>query len=190
MTLWFSLRQRRGKALFCNFSSVAAGVFLWGVATPGYSQHPSRKPTINAALLRAAEKNRVAEVKSLLTKGANPNVKGPLGYTPIMLLALHPKLDATAVQALQKAGGNIDAVDTVGTTALMHACANDADMEASVSVLLAQGAKTNLADPNGATALMTVAEKGGEKTAPLLLAHGAKVDLQNRNGQTALFLPM
>jgi ankyrin repeat protein len=70
----------------------------------------------------------------------------------------------------------------------MHACATDSDLEASVSVLLARGAQPNIADPNGNTALMMVAEKGGEKIAPLLLAHGAKVDLQNHAGQTALFL--
>jgi len=161
-----------------------------GVAS-GFGQRAPRKPTqaaLNAALLRSAEHNRGADVKLLLTKGANPNAKGPLGYTPIMLLALQSKLDATTIQALQKAGGKIDAVDTTGTTALMHACATDSDLEASVSVLLARGAQPNIADPNGNTALMLVAEKGGEKIAPLLLAHGAKVDLQNHAGQTALFL--
>lgn len=189
MTLRHPLRQRRGKtALPVKGIAVSMALLCVGAA-PGLSQRAPRKPTqgaLNLALLRAAEKNRTADVKALLARGANPNAKGPLGYTPIMLLALHPNLDATTIQALQKAGGNIDAVDSAGTTALMHACANSSDTEARV--LLARGAKANIADPNGNTALMIAAEKGAEKIVPLLLARGAGVDMQNRSGQTALFL--
>jgi ankyrin repeat protein len=189
MTVRLTLRQRREKSFLCAIGLVVFTGVVFSSAVPASSQRAPRKSTkaiLNGALLRATEKNRISEVKSLLAKGANSNVKGPLGYTPIMLLALHPNLDAATVQALQKAGGNIDALDTVGTTALMHACANGSDTEARV--LLARGAKPNIADPNGNTALMTAAEKGGEKIVPLLLSHGAKVDLQNRSGQTALFL--
>jgi ankyrin repeat protein len=156
---------------------------------PLLGQRTARKPTkaaLNGALLRAAERNRASEVRVLLANGANPNAKGPLGYTPIMLIALHPNPDTAIFQMLRRAGGSIDATDNAGTTALMHACAND--LASEVSVLLAHGAKPNLTDPNGSTALMMAAEKGGEKIVPLLLAHGARVDLQNRTGQTALFL--
>ena len=186
MILQTALRRARGEVLLATTGSIVFTAVLLLGALPGFSQRTPRKAALNAALLRAAAKNRTAEVKSLLAKGANPNAKGLLGYTPIMLLALHPKLDAAAVQALQKVGGSIDALDTAGTTALMHACTNGSDSEAGV--LLTRGAKANIADPNGSTALLTAAEQGGEKIVPLLLAHGAKVDVQNRAGQTALFL--
>lgn len=187
MTSRLALRRSIRKTLVCATGIAVSTLCLWITgAGPGLSQRAPRKGALNVALLRAAAKNRAAEVKSLLARGANPNAKGPLGYTPIMLLALHPKCEASAIQALQKKGGKIDMPDTSGTTALMHACAND--LEAEAGVLLAQGAKADVADPNGGTALMIAAEKGAEKIVPLLLAHGATVNMRNRAGQTALFL--
>ena len=176
------------KRLFAIGMVVSCFGLLVGAA-PGYGQKKPSKPTkaaLNTALLRVTEKNRTADVKTLLARGANPNTKGPLGYTPIMLLALQPKVDAATIQALQKAGGVIDAVDNAGMTALMHACTNGS--ETGAKVLLAQGAKTDIADANGTTALLIAAEKGGETIASQLLAHGAGVNRRNLSGQTALFL--
>ena len=189
MILRFTHPRRREKSLFFVIGMVVSSFGLSVISVPGYGQKRPTKPTkttLNIALLRVAEKNRTADVKTLLARGANPNVKGPLGYTPIMLLALQPKVDAATIQAVQKAGGNIDAVDSAGMTALMHACTNGS--EAGARVLLAQGAKPNIADANGTTALLITAEKGGETITSQLLAHGAGVNLQNRSGQTALFL--
>jgi len=189
MILRFDPMRRREKSFFCAIGMVVFSLALWVRDVPGYGQRKPTKPTkaaLNTALLRVAEKNRTADVKTLLARGANPNVKGPLGYTPIMLLALQPKVDAATIQALQKAGGNIDVVDNAGMTALMHACTNGSEVGARV--LLAQGAKPNIADANGTTALLITAEKGGEAITAQLLAHGAEVNHQNRSGQTALFL--
>jgi len=181
--------RESAKSFYFALGMAVFGLGLLAGAAPGYGQRKPTKPTkaaLNTALLRVAEKNRTADVKTLLARGANPNVKGPLGYTPIMLLALQPKVDAATIQALQKAGGNIDAVDNAGMTALMHACTNGSEVGARV--LLARGAKPDIADPNGTTALLITAEKGGEAITSQLLAHGAAVDHQNRAGQTALFL--
>jgi len=189
MILRFEPPGRREKSFLFAIGMVVFSLGLIVTPAPAHGQRKTVKPTkaaLNAALLRVAEKNRTGDVKTLLARGANPNVKGPLGYTPIMLLALQPKVDAATIQALQKAGGNIDAVDNAGMTALMHACTNGS--EAGARVLLAQGAKPNIADANGTTALLITAEKGGEAITSQLLAHGAEVNLQNRSGQTALFL--
>jgi ankyrin repeat protein len=164
----------------------ACGVVVVVGVVPTFSQSTRSKAALNMALLKAAGHNRGAEVKSLLAQGADPNVKLSNGYTPIMLLALHPNLDAAAIQALQKAGGDINAVDGLGDTALEHAARNGAVSE--VRVLLARGAKVDIVDAGGNTALMTAAFSGWDDIVQLLLDHSAKVNTQNRYGQTALFL--
>ena len=104
MTSQFALRKRTRTAVLFAHSFGVALFCLSTCAAPGYPQRAPRKGALNSALLRAAAKNHAAEVKSLLARGANPNATGPLGYTPIMLLALHPKCEASAIQALQKKG--------------------------------------------------------------------------------------
>ena len=177
--------------LFAN-RVVLSCVFVLVGALPAFSQSPPSKAALNMALLKAAGHNRSAEVKALLAQGADPNTKVPdsnsvaPGYTPIMLLAIHHNVDAATIQALQKAGGDINAVDSTGSTALMHASTTGA--VSKVRVLLARGAKVDIAAPDGDTALITAAFSGWEDIVRLLLDHGAKVNTQNSNGKTALLL--
>ena len=178
-------------ALFGNRAAVSS-VFVLVGALPAFSQSSVSKAALNMALLKAAGHNRLAEVKALLAQGADPNTKVPAsnsiasGYTPIMLLALHPKVDAATIQALQKAGGDINAVDSTGETALMNASTIGA--ASVIRVLLARGAKVDIVDPDGDSALMTAASSGWDDIVQLLLDHGAKVNIQDSYRNTALFL--
>jgi ankyrin repeat protein len=192
MTSRYALRTIIGKVVTFAIGFAVCIVFAFMGALPTLSQAAQSKAALNLALLKAAGHNRGAEVKSLLAQGADPNVKvsdsnsGANGYTPIMLLAMRRNPDVTAIQALQKAGGDINAVDVNGMTALMHSSTIGSVSE--IRVLLVRGAKIDLADSGGETALMTAAQLGWDEIVRLLLDHGAKIDVQNRYGQTALLL--
>ena len=156
-------------------------IFIVATIVSGCSQSTKPKAALNTALLQAAGHDNVAEIKSLLAKGADPNTRGLLGYTPIMFVAFHS--DAATIQLLQKAGGDIDAVDENGYTALMHAAPFNWLKQAKV--LLMRGANVNIADKYGNTALMSAIDVW-EPMVRLLLDHGANVNAQNRKGRTAL----
>ena len=174
-------------------SVMVCSVFVLGGVSPVFSQSAQPKTALNLALLKAAGHNRGAEVKSLLARGADPNVKvsdvnSPAnGYTPIMLLAMHRDMDISAIKALQKAGGDINALETTtGQTALMHASLLGAASE--VRALLERGAKVDVAGSDGDTALTTAAQAGWDEIVRLLLDHSTRVNTQNNLGQTALLL--
>ena len=192
MTSRSALQTIIGKVVTFARGFAVCMVFVFVGAITAFSQAAQSKAALNLALLRAAGHSRGAEVKSLLAQGADPNVKmsdsnsGVNGYTPIMLLAMRRNPDATAIQALQKAGGDINAFDPNGMTALIHSTLIGSVSE--IRVLLVRGAKIDLTDSGGDTALMIAAQLGWDEIVRLLLDHGAKVDTQDSKGLTALML--
>jgi ankyrin repeat protein len=91
---------------------------------------------------------------------------------------------AEGVNALLRAGADVDKQDAIGATALMTA-SGSGRLEI-VRTLLRAGADVDKQDAVGATALMPASRAGQLETVRALLHAGADVDKQDANGSTAL----
>lgn len=94
-------------------------------------------PLINA--VKNPSKDQVESVKLLLENGANPNLKGRRGTTPIISAVAEGEL--AAIQLLIDAGGDINTKDIDDGSALKIAGA--LGREKVVRLLLSNGASTN-----------------------------------------------
>ena len=121
-------------------------------------------------------------VELLLAHGANLEVRGWNGWTPLHYAAVHMKLDI--VKLLLDRGAEINARDIHGSTAL-YKVVSDA---AIVKELLARGAIVNSNEKTNPWPLLhTAARDGSLESVRLLLAAGANVHARSRfGGQTAL----
>ena len=87
-------------------------------------------------VLACSYKNNDDMIELLLSKGADPNVRGPNGETPLGLAA---KNSLKAVQMLVDKGAEVNASDDSGFTALHWA--KEKGQEEVVKFLLEKGAK-------------------------------------------------
>ena len=90
-----------------------------------------------------------------------------------------------AINALVKAGANVNHADNDGRTALFTAALHGR-VEA-IALLLKAGAKVNHADNRGKTALSWAARDGKVEAIAALVKAGAKVNHAQNDGETALF---
>jgi ankyrin repeat protein len=86
-------------------------------------------------VLACSYKDNDEMIKLLLEKGADPNVRGPNGETPLGLAA---KYSLTAVKLLVESGADVNARSDRGFTALRHA--REMDQEEIEKFLLLSGA--------------------------------------------------
>ncbi len=100
------------------------------------------------------------------------------GETPLMLAALHGRLDW--MRRLVERGA---AIDREGWSPLHYAAAGPEPR--AVALLLDRGAAIDARSPNGTTPLMMAARYGAEASASLLLAGGADLAARNARGLTA-----
>ena len=102
------------------------------------------------ALWSAAEQGRIEAVKMLLENRANPNIKGPRGFPPLVEVAA--KGDMQVAELLLQHGANPNATEDINEwTALMTAVSRtDAEF---VKLLVNHGADVNITDRNGKTAI-------------------------------------
>eukprot|EP01036_Dinobryon_divergens_P029330 gene29330-38409_t len=134
------------------------------------------------ALIDAAKRGDVNEVKRLINGGANVNQEDDTDESTA-LHAASSSGHAEVVDILLKAGAKVDAEDKERNTPLHNAAANG---RADVASLLLKAK----ADVNGdywsvRTPLMQAARHGRPETVPILLAAGAFIDF-NFEGKTAL----
>src|SRR5688500_5401331 len=136
-----------------------------------------------STLLDAVERGDRAAALRLLATGADPNVAGPDGTTPIMWAAANDDLEL--VRALIKARANVTLKNQLGTSALTEAAI--VGSAPIVDALLKAGADPNTKNPEGETALMAVARAGKVEAAGRLLEAGADINARERfGGQSAL----
>ena len=90
------------------------------------------------------------------------------------------------VQALLKAGANVDAANGSGETALMAAAMHG--HKDIVETLLSAGVSVDVAAAFGLTALMLAAREGHKDVVEMLLAAGAKIDILVGSGTTVLIV--
>ena len=145
--------------------------------------------TISAAndastpLLDAALKNDVANVKTLLARGADPNGTNRYGITPLWLACQNG--NAALVGMLLAAGADPNTHQLGGDTVLMTA-ARSGDLE-SVKALLTRGADVNGKEKRGQTAIMWAAAEGHAEVVDLLIKSGADFRAPLDGGFSPLF---
>ncbi len=165
----------------------------------------------------AARTHDLAEVKRLLSEGADPNKREKNGKTPLMEAAAYGYTDTMRV--LLDHGAEVNAADMVGWTALFWASfsrrteamrllvTKGADVNAkdnekksalfwaassgdadTAKTLLEKGARPNAKDSHGWTPLMSAADLGHLDTVRVLVAKGADIQVKDKDGNTAMSL--
>ena len=132
------------------------------------------------AFLLAASSNSAPIVSALIDKKADVNVagessSGEQGWTALHFAAQNGNLEM--IQALAKAGANLDAVRKGGRTPLIEAAESAWSSQQSlklVQFLTEAGADLDCADTKGDTALTIAGQKGRTPVVTFLLQHGVK----------------
>lgn len=133
-------------------------------------------------LIRAAKGGDVAEIRRLISKGANVNAANPTGFTALMFAVVNA---TDAVPDLLAAGANVNTKDDVeDVTALTVACQRT-NLQV-VQELVNHGAKVNAISKYGQTPLMTAARTCSEPVVRYLLQNGANPAEKNARRGTAL----
>jgi len=138
-------------------------------AKPETATEHEAKPT--KSLHQATAIGDIEQVKSLLAKNANVNLRDNNGQTP-----LHYAAGAGhrhVVEFLITRGADVNAMDKNGETPLYYA--GDAGWKNVAELLIAQGADVNARNPGGETPLHSAAWCGHADVAKLLIAKGADV---------------
>lgn len=171
-----------------------------------------RDSSDSTALALAAEKGKDGVVEALIRAGADLNAKDGESRTALMLAvnggmqgSLGALLRAAAadargrpsaaeregkqavVEALIRAGADVNARGGENMTALMWACRSRQDDCGILEALLRAGADVSAADVRGRTALMHAVEQGGRRVEALMRA-GADVNAKDSDGRTTLML--
>lgn len=174
------MKFRNRKAIrtlfFCGLLIVAQAI----TAFPQQSDIDAKDETGLTALMQAALDGTADEIRKLLKKGANLEVKDQYGWTALMYSvgfsrpAVYPKkeIDPEPLKTLLGASADVNASDNRGNTPLMIAALND--KVEFVKLLLSKGANVNAMNRKGVTALSYANAKGNEEIVKMLAKAGGK----------------
>lgn len=133
------------------------------------------------ALMIAVENNNIKEVRSLLDKGADPNLYDDDSNNVLIHAAVYGSADCMKLLLLKKANPNLK--NKYGQTPLML-CTDDMD---KMKLLLQYGADINEMSKSGNTALLMVCgEYGQYKTLEWLIKIGADPHVKRGGAEAAL----
>jgi len=141
-------------------------------------KHGGKKGT--PTLLGAVDAGDIELVQSLISKGADVNVKNNRGET---LLHLVKRGHRDIAELLIVKGADVNARDNAGNTPLITPFGMPKDV---AELLIAKGADVNANNNGNETALMRAAITGRRDLAELLIDKGADVSAKDRAGRTPL----
>ena len=131
----------------------------------------------SSALLWAAHRGDVAEVRRLIGAGANVSLANHYGATPMSEAATQGETDIIA--ALLKAGADVNSSNAEGETALMEVT-RTGRLDAA-RLLLSHGANVDAHETwGGQTALMWAVTQDHPDMMKLLIQHGAEVNARSK----------
>lgn len=192
-----NLSRLRRIAVWATLSgSLSAPVLL----SPAYSSTPptvkrtqhqaARKTTdppvasrgkLGQDLFLAIDHRDTAEVEALLKRGADPDSRNGLEFTPLYIAAASHQ--PAVVRALLKAGADPNADSPYGTPLCFASASANLD---GANVLLARGVDVNAVRTDRITPLMLAANTGLPNLVDLLIKHKAAVNAKDNDGATAL----
>jgi len=169
--------------LLFTFAVLGLAASLSGARAEGLSDALNPFSNYYNNVARAAEKNDVAQVRSLLASGNNPNqAEGDSLQTGLMWAAINGNIQITAI--LLKANARPNDRDKLGNTALHYAAIHN---QLEILKLLVQvGAGIDEQNHDGMTPLMLAAQKGEVEIVRTLLADGANPNKSDFTGRDAL----
>ena len=134
-------------------------------------------------LFLAIDHRSLADVQALIKKGADPNCRNGLEFTPLYIAAASHQTNV--MDALVKAGAQVEAESTYGTA--LHFASISANLEGA-KLLISKGANVNVARTDGLTPLLLAANAGHPGLVAELLKNKADINAVNNNGTSALAL--
>jgi|SRR5688572_12789065 len=162
---------------FTRLGAIAA------LVAAGLAFAPLHAADADFGLIDAVRAQDAAQVRALLTKAVDVNVRADDGSTPL-LWAAHWN-DVAVAASLVRAGADANAANQFGMTPLSRACTNAS--AGMVELLLNAGANPNTVIATGESPLMSCAAAGATAAVKMLLARGAAVDAaEPSQHQTAL----
>ncbi len=134
-------------------------------------------------LHRAARQGRSAMVALMLDKGADPNLRDPIGFTPIMEAAREAQ--TATVRQLLDYGASVSAIASESALRfqVMHLAAVGGDPEI-IDTLHKAGASLDPVDTDNSTPAMWALGEGQQDAMSKLLELGADIHHENRYGMS------
>ncbi|MCD4820131.1 MAG: ankyrin repeat domain-containing protein [Candidatus Cloacimonetes bacterium] len=144
----------------------------------------------NTLLISASTLGYSEFVKTLLELGADPNIRGNIGFTALHATFYFPvtsgnEVNINTVNYLLEYGADVNILDDLWKKPPMWLAIKCCDYK-SVNALLKKGAKVEI--NQNFSALHIAAKKGCDKIANLLIMNGAKINYQDNLGHTPLLL--
>lgn len=175
----------KGKVVFgsCLICCLSIGAI-------GFQQKQARKTTdppiagrgkLGQDLFLAIDHRDMAGVKTLLSKGADPNSRNGLEFTPLYIAAASYQMDVMG--ELLKAGAEPDAESNYGTPLMFAAASGNID---GAKILLEKGVDINASRNDGMTVLMAASYAGNPDFVNELLIRKADINAKDESGASAL----
>lgn len=139
------------------------------------------KGKLGQDLFFAIGRRNVAEVEALLKKGADPNSRNGLEFTPLYVAAASHQPDI--MKALMGAKADIEAESPYGTPMMFAAISGHTE---GIKILRERGADVNVARVDGTTVLMMAAQSGNPTAVAELLKYKPDVNQASYSGATSL----
>jgi ankyrin repeat protein len=146
---------------------------------------------LDKELIYSIEQGNLTKVESLLSEGANIEVRWYYEeVTPLILAAFKGKIEI--VRFLLSKGVNIEAVDYKGNTALnllagtQYTSHMTSDILKIISILISKGANIETRDYTGSTPISNAAKIGNDVVMLSIIVNGAHLDTQDNQGKTPL----
>ncbi len=149
------------------------------------AQTPPSEPEISryTGILAAAAKGDEIEIKALIAKGENPNVRDGYGRTPLHVATF--RAHHGAMHALAAAGADLNALENDRYDIITIAAVQNDVPTLKLALELGASSK-NITSPYDGTALIAAAHLGHVEVVQILIEAGAPLDHVNSAGWTAL----
>ena len=171
------------------FLLAAAGMSAAVSSMAGFAQSTRRstdpplppRGKLGQELFLALDHRDLSQVKALLEKGADPNARNGLEFTPLYVAAASHQTDV--MEVLLQAGASNSTQTSYGTPLSFASLSGNVE---GAKLLLSQNVQPDVPRTDGMTPLMLAANVGCTPTVADLISAKANVNAQDDGGETAL----